>query len=154
MRKTHLPLLKVERCETKNMNREDCQIFVVDDDDAVRDSLCVMLRTAYPYVDGYASGAGFLKHHRPRRRNCLIIDFHMPEMNGVEVLDELRSSTVQIPVIMLTGRGSAELRLDAIAAGATAVLDKPVEFDVLMAAIHACISVNGRSAGTQTPLSD
>ncbi len=120
---------------------DDFQIFVVDDDDAVRDSLCLMLRTTYPAVRGYASGLAFLEDHQLMRRNCLIIDIHMPDITGVEVIDRLARQNQYIPAILMTGRVDSSLRAQAAQSGALALLDKPIDFDDLTAAIDRALAV-------------
>ncbi len=118
------------------MTRDKFQILVVDDDDAVRDSLCMMLRTTYPIVRGYASGLVFLKEHELMERNCLIIDIHMPEITGIDVIDRLAEQNRRIPAILMTGRVDSVLRAQAIESGAYTLLDKPIDFDELTAAIE------------------
>ncbi len=124
------------------MTRHDCQIFVVDDDDAVRDSLCLMLRTSYQNVIGYASGPEFLSGHQLRQRNCLIIDIHMPEMTGIDVIDRLAEMHVRIPAILMTGRIDSTLRAQALESGAYVLLDKPIEFDELTSAIDGAFATS------------
>ncbi len=124
------------------MMRKDCQIFVVDDDDAVRDSLCVMLRTSYPNVVAYASGPEFLSGHQLRHRNCLIIDIHMPNMTGIDVVDRLAGMNVRIPAILMTGRVDSVLRAQAVESGAYVLLDKPIDFNELTIAIDRAFATS------------
>ena len=116
------------------------EIFVVDDDDAVRDSLCIMLATAYPSVTGYASGERFRAEFRPQPRNCLVIDIHMPEMTGLDVIDRLAAMKTRIPSVLLTGRIDSALRARAIASGVHRLLDKPVDYSELVSAINAAMT--------------
>lgn len=116
------------------------EIFVVDDDDAVRDSLCIMLSTAFPRVSGYSSGKQFLDEFRPRDRNCLVIDIHMPEMTGLEVIERLAETRKRLPAVLLTGRVDSTLRARAIASGVHKLLDKPVDYNELVGAIKAALA--------------
>jgi two-component system, LuxR family, response regulator FixJ len=132
--------LDLTKQQANLMMRNDCQIFVVDDDDAVRDSLCLMLRTTYPNVAGYSSGPEFLANHQLRRRNCLIIDIHMPELSGIDVVGRLSEMHVRIPTILMTGRVDSTLRSQAIGSGAYVLLDKPIDFDALNSAIEQALA--------------
>ena len=122
------------------MTRDDHQIFVVDDDEAVRDSLCLMLRTAYPIVRPYASGLAFLNDHRLMARNCLVIDVHMPDMTGFDVIERLADRKERVPAILMTGRADSMLRAQAIELGAHTLIDKPIDFDELTAFIDRVLT--------------
>lgn len=122
------------------MTDRNYEIFVVDDDDAVRDSLCIMLSTAYPRVTGYSSGQQFLSSFRRQHRNCLVIDIHMPEMTGLDVIDRLAEMKARIPTVLMTGRIDSTLRTRAIASGVHTLLDKPVEYSELINAINAALA--------------
>lgn len=116
-------------------------IHVVDDDDIVRDSLKVLLETRVFSVRDFSSGADFLA-----RRNggaaCLILDIHMPDMTGIEVLRRLRQDGDRIPVIMVTGKWDATIRAQAEALGVAAFLDKPVSPARLFAEIGKAVGAD------------
>jgi two-component system response regulator FixJ len=78
-------------------------IYVIDDDDAVRDSLRMLLESHRFPVRTYASGTAFLRDEPPSESGCLLIDVDMPDMNGLDLLDELRKRGVTIPAIVMTG---------------------------------------------------
>jgi two-component system response regulator FixJ len=78
-------------------------IYVIDDDDAVRDSLHMLLESHGFPVRTYASGSAFLRDVPTDASACLLIDVNMPDMNGLELLDELRKRGVTIPAIFMTG---------------------------------------------------
>ncbi len=118
----------------------DSHIFIVDDDEAVRDSLCIMLGTTYPNVTGFATGHEFLMGHRRKSRNCLVIDIHMPGMTGLDVVDELAERNAKMPAILMTGRVDSVLRARAIESGAYTLLDKPIDYDELTAAIDKVLA--------------
>lgn len=111
-------------------------IYIVDDDDAVRDSMRALLESHGLTVRDYASAHRFLDDEEPHERNgaprCLLLDLHMPGMGGAELLDRLKEKSSPIPVIVLTGRADVPLRDRVIRAGARILLEKPVDHDDLM----------------------
>ena len=100
-------------------------IFIVDDDAAVRDSLRLLLECEGFEAREFASARQFLDARPNGHRDCLILDVHMPEMSGLELLEMLRRRGDMLPVIMITARPDAATRNRARAAGALAVVEKP-----------------------------
>lgn len=115
--------------------RRTPSIFVVDDDEPVRDSTCALLESHGISVCAYASADALLRTAALKHGDCLILDNHMPGMTGVELVEELRAKGIEIPVIMFTGRGDAALKQRAMRAGVLIVLDKPVNEEHLLQAI-------------------
>ena len=110
-------------------------VFVVDDDNAVRDSMCALLESAGIEVHDYASANDFLRLVSLNSGGCLILDLQMPGMSGIEVLERLRAEGNQIPVIVMTGRGDPALKEKVMRSGALELLDKPVDEALLMRAL-------------------
>jgi len=100
-------------------------IFVVDDDASVRDSLSVLLTALGFEVFAYSSGDQLLRDDRRHGAGCLIVDQHMPEMDGIEVLSALRSERIDSPAILITGRLDPGIMARAASIGMTAILEKP-----------------------------
>lgn len=99
-------------------------VAIVDDDEAVRDSLQFLLGTSGHITEVFASAAELLKsemHHLA----CLILDHHMPHMTGLELLARLRDLGVGIPVLLITGSPSSAIAAQAAALGVERVLEKP-----------------------------
>ena len=111
-------------------------IYLVDDDPAVRDSLRTMLEAFGMEVRDYPSAKAFLADPYRNKRGCLVLDLHMPEMGGLELLDGLRQQGSSLPVIVFTGRGDVSLREYAERVGAVALLAKPVDTDLLLQTIQ------------------
>jgi two-component system, LuxR family, response regulator FixJ len=109
-------------------------VYVIDDDDAVRSSICMLLETHGISGRPYASGAGFLED-LPRNYGCLLVDVDMPKMNGLELLDRLRGRGIAMPVIIMTGALTARIREVADRTGAT-LLRKPFRPGELIACIE------------------
>ncbi|MGE4063146.1 MAG: response regulator [Rhodospirillaceae bacterium] len=110
-------------------------IFVVDDDEPVRDSTRALLESHGLPVSAYASAAALLEAVELQRGDCLILDNHMPGMTGVDLVETLRGKGIRLPIIMFTGRADAALKQRAMRAGVLIVLDKPVNEDHLLQAI-------------------
>jgi two-component system response regulator FixJ len=102
-------------------------IFIVDDDQAVRDSLSLLLASEGLDSRGFGSPREFLDHCRPSDDDRLIVDVDLPGMDGVEFLQRLRAQGLMMPAVVMTGKPSTFVRQQAMAAGAMAFLEKPVD---------------------------
>ncbi|GAB5482698.1 response regulator transcription factor [Sphingorhabdus sp. EL138] len=110
-------------------------VYIVDDDDAVRRSASFMLRHAGFQVRPVESGIAFLKLAKNAERGCVLLDIRMPEMNGLEVQQEMVKQGIDMPVVILTGHGDVEIAVQAMRAGAINFLEKPYEKEALLAAM-------------------
>lgn len=117
-------------------------IYVVDDDDAVRDSLKILLESYQLSVRDFGSVPEFLDGLQPVDNSCLVLDLHLPAMGGFDVMNTLARRRVPLPVIVITGRSDVQTRARALAAGAVAFLEKPVDDQVLMNAINDALRRN------------
>jgi FixJ family two-component response regulator len=116
-------------------------VFVIDDDEVVRDSLKVLLESRNYTVVDFDSGSQFLNNRTNHAsKACLVVDVHMPDMTGLELLRNLRNRGDAIPAILITGRTDAGVQEKAKELGAIALLDKPVSHQVLFAAIGQALS--------------
>jgi two-component system response regulator FixJ len=120
-------------------------VHIVDDDEAIRQSVGFMLRKAGHSVEAYASGVQFLKTATRDTRGCVLLDVRMPEIDGLEVQARLAEQGIMLPVIMLTGHGDVTLAVRAVKAGAIEFLEKPFERTALLAAIDEALSQAGRN---------
>ncbi|PWK65648.1 response regulator [Aminobacter sp. AP02] len=115
-------------------------VAIVDDDGAVRRALRrLVLSLSYQSV-GYASGEEFLASLLDMVPSCVILDQHMPNLNGLDVLGRMRSEGLAMPVIIITGLDQPGMRAKCIKAGAAAYLVKPLESSVLSTVIEAAIA--------------
>jgi two-component system response regulator FixJ len=121
-------------------------VFVVDDDVAVRESLAMLLRLAGFSVVAYDSAKRFLAEARPSARDCLIADIRMPEMDGLELQQELIRLKSPLPVIIVTGHGDVPLAVQAMKAGAVDFLEKPFARDPLLSAVRRALERNSQPA--------
>ncbi len=116
------------------------RIGIVDDDDAVRDAIGLLLRVNGFDVTSYNSGPGLLADDRLERFGCLILDAHMPAMTGVEVLELLRRRAVLVPVIIITGRDDPALINRALQGGAVSIMQKPISEQSLMSRVESALA--------------
>ncbi|HXJ37390.1 MAG TPA: response regulator [Candidatus Eisenbacteria bacterium] len=114
-------------------------VFVVDDDVSVRRSTERLVRSLGFGVRTFASAREFLDAAPAERPACLVLDFRMPDLSGLDLQRELTQSGVEIPIIFVTGHGSIPLTVRAMKAGAVEFLTKPVRSRELLAAIRAAI---------------
>jgi len=116
-------------------------IAVVDDDDAVRQSLQRLIRSAGFTVKVFASAEEFLNSDHLRTTRCLILDVRMHKMNGFELQRQLRTSYGEIPIIFITAHGNETARSQALKNGAMAYLCKPFSDEALLKAIEVALSL-------------
>ncbi len=115
-------------------------IAVVDDEECVAKALNRLLRSAGMKVETFTSGAEFLKSLQNHTPDCVVLDLHMPQMDGFEVQSGLARTGRQTPVVVITGADTQEAREWADAGGATAYLLKPVDGQALLDAIAIAIA--------------
>jgi two-component system response regulator FixJ len=121
-------------------------VYVVDDDDAVRDSLKILLESYDLAVRDFGSVADFLGALEAGCASCLILDLHLPVMGGFDVMNTLAQRGERLPVIVITGRGDAQTKARALEAGAIAFLEKPVDDRSLMSAIEIALRAQADAA--------
>ena len=120
-------------------------VHIVDDDEAIRQSIGFLLRKDGYAVETYPSGTQFLKAATRETRGCVLLDVRMPDLDGLEVQAQLAQSGIALPVIMLTGHGDVTLAVRAIKAGAIEFLEKPFERTALLAAIETALAHAART---------
>jgi two-component system response regulator DctR len=110
----------------------DRVVYVVDDDDAVRNAVRLLFSTADLDVETFPSAAAFLERADLERRCCLLLDIRMPGMTGTDLHDELRGRGVRAPVIFITGHGDIPMAVDAMRKGAYDFIEKPFDDEQLL----------------------
>ena len=114
-------------------------VFVLDDDEAVRDSLKALLDSAAMRVEVYGSGQEFLDAYDPSRTGCLVLDVRMPGMSGLELQERLAADRVSLPVIVITGHGDVPIAVKAMRAGAADFIEKPFTDDVILDSVRRAL---------------
>jgi two-component system response regulator FixJ len=116
-------------------------VHVIDDDDAIRQSLAFLLSTAKIEVKTYPSAAAFLEALPGLTPGCIITDVRMPGISGIELVRRLKELDVGAPVIVITGHGDVPLAVEAMKIGAADFLEKPFDDEVLLASVRSALKV-------------
>ncbi|MEC4717978.1 response regulator [Noviherbaspirillum sp. CPCC 100848] len=131
-------------------------IYLVDDDDAVRQGLALLLSTVGMQVQAHASADAFLLRFDPEQPGAILLDVRMPGGSGMSLLDRLMAMNVTQPVIILTGHATVDLCRRAFKSGATEFLEKPVDdellIDTLQKALKAHLLQKGRKEAERAAL--
>ena len=114
-------------------------IAVVDDEESVRKALQRLIRSAGFDVETFRSGAEFLTSMQHNQPACLVLDLHMPGVNGFDVQDELNQARAKLPVVVITGHDTPTNRTRVMSQGAVAYLCKPVDESMLIRAINEAL---------------
>ena len=117
----------------------DRLVYVVDDDEAVRDSLSLLLEARGYTVRSFAGAPEFLAAARALRPGCLIADIRMPEMDGLELQQRLIERGLPFPLIMITGHGDVPLAVRAMKAGAIDFIEKPFTAQTILNSVAAAL---------------
>ncbi|MGD0335074.1 MAG: response regulator FixJ [Xanthobacteraceae bacterium] len=121
------------------MPSEKAIVHVIDDDEAIRQSLAFLLQAAKLEVKTYASAMAFLDALPDAASGCVITDVRMPGMSGVDLLRRLKELKISVPVIVITGHGDVALAVEAMKVGAVDFLEKPFDDDVLLASVQSAL---------------
>jgi two-component system, LuxR family, response regulator FixJ len=114
-------------------------VYLVDDDDAVRDSLGLLLRSIGLECELYASALEFLEHYAAGRHSCLVADIRMPGLSGLELQQRLNERRAETPMIFITGHGDVPMAVTAMKAGAVDFIQKPFRDQDLIDRIHKAL---------------
>jgi FixJ family two-component response regulator len=114
-------------------------VHVVDDDDAIRDSLTWLLEGHGMRVSSFKDGETYLAAAKLESNTCLLLDVRMPGMSGVQLHDALLQRGIDVPVIFLTGHGDVAMAVEAVKRGAFHFVEKPFTEDYLVSLIHRAI---------------
>lgn len=120
-------------------------VFVVDDDESVRNSLKFLLRSANLDSCGFESAQQFLGAYDSTQPGCLVLDVRMPGMSGLELQQELNLRGAIIPVIFITGHGDVPMAVEAMQHGAHDFLQKPFKDEVLIERVRQAVAKNAKA---------
>jgi two-component system, LuxR family, response regulator FixJ len=129
-------------------------VYVIDDDDAVRQSLEFLLKTVGISARGFDSAKAFLDILPAIKSGCIITDVRMPEITGIDLLRRLKESGLDVPVIVITGHGDISLAVEAMKIGAVDFFEKPFDDDLLLAAVRSALNTEAGAAKHKAELAD
>jgi two-component system, LuxR family, response regulator FixJ len=120
------------------------QIYIVDDDAAVRDALAGLFVQEGYEVCGFEDGNSFLAAARVRQPACVILDVHMPGRSGLDILKELNAENYGAPIFIISGQGDIPTAVDAIKHGARDFIEKPFDTETVIGRVRDAIAASGR----------
>jgi len=122
------------------MQSDKATVHVIDDDEAMRDSLAFLLGSAGIEVQTHASANIFLENLSNLNPGCIITDVRMPGLSGIDLLRRLRELKIDMPVVVITGHGDVPLAVEAMKIGALDFLEKPFDDEVLLASVRSALN--------------
>jgi len=125
------------------------KVHIVDDDEAMRDSLKWLLESHGLEVELYASGDAFLAAFNSNFRGCLVLDVRMPGMNGLDLHSQLQARHSTLPVIFITGHGDVPMAVSALKKGAVDFIEKPFNDLDMLRLIQSCLSQDSAAAAAR-----
>jgi len=129
-------------------------VYVIDDDPAIRDSLDFLLSSAGFSVRAFDSGQVFLDALAKLEHGCVVTDMRMPGIDGMELLRRVNSGARKLPVIVMTGHGDVPLAVEAMKLGALDFLEKPFEDDRLIGMIETALSGQQNGSKSEAAMAD
>lgn len=124
-------------------------VFVIDDDESIREALRSLIRSVGLSVETFASAQDFLKSSRPDVPSCLILDVRMPGLSGLDLQRDLAEAGIHIPIIFITGHGDIPMSVRAMKAGAVEFLTKPFRDQDLLDAIQQALERDRQARSQQ-----
>jgi two-component system, LuxR family, response regulator FixJ len=124
----------------------DAIVHVIDDDEAVRQSIEFLLRTSGVTARTYDSASAFLDVLPTIESGCIITDVRMPGISGIDLLRHLGEMQIRIPVIVITGHGDVPLAVEAMKSGAVDFLEKPFEDELLLRSVRSALNRSQENA--------
>lgn len=118
-----------------NLDGMNQTVFIVDDDEAMRDALEMLMRSVGLKSESFASARDFLRRFNARRAGCLLLDIRMPDMTGLELQAELHKRRIRLPIVFLTGHADVPIAVRAMKAGAVDFIQKPLDEHRLVVAV-------------------
>ncbi len=120
-------------------------VFVVDDDEPVRDAIGMLLDTVDIPFESFATAQEFLQAYDPSRTGCLVLDIRMPGMSGLELQEKLLEDKSPIPIVFITGHGDIPMAVEAMKRGAVDFIRKPFRDQELLDRIHEALTVDSEN---------
>lgn len=116
-------------------------VYLVEDDEAIRDAISAILGSAGIDVRSYGSAEELLVHYDSSHPHCLLLDVRLPGLSGIELQQRLREEAPGVPIVLITGHADVPLATQAFKAGAIDFIEKPVDASVLLTAVETALGV-------------
>ena len=126
------------------MTQTEQTVYVVDDDEAVRDSISMLLETVDIPHTCFDSATDFLENYRENLAGCLVLDIRMPGLSGMDLQEELKHREASLPIIFITGHGDIPMAVEAMRKGAVDFIKKPFRDQDLLDRIHEALEKDGK----------
>lgn len=127
------------------MQQTEPTVFVVDDDEAVRDSLCLLMKSVGLAVETFSSAQAFLEAYDADRAGCLVLDIRLPGMSGVELHESLNKQHAILPVIIITGHGDVPMAVQSMQRGAVDFIQKPFRDQDLLDRVNQALELDAQN---------
>jgi len=124
----------------KTADNDDALVYLVDDDEAIRDSLGLLFQSIGLDFALFASALEFLEAYDPERHSCLVADIRMPGLSGLELQQRLNEQRADVPIIFITGHGDVPMAVNAMKSGAADFIQKPFRDQDLIDRIHKALA--------------
>lgn len=124
-------------------------VFVVDDDDAVRDALSMLIESMGNKVKSYSNVQAFLDEYKSEMTGCLVLDVRLPRISGLELQEYMKRQKINLPVIFISGHGTVAMAVRTLKAGAVDFLEKPFDDQMLLDSIQKAIELDRQNRSAE-----
>jgi two-component system response regulator FixJ len=131
------------------MSQPNPTVFIVDDDESVRDSVGLLLESVNLPSLGFSSAAEFLSAFDPDQPGCIVLDLRMPGMSGIELQSRLRAMGSRTPIVFVTAHGDVPTAVEAVKAGAVDFIQKPFQDQKLLDMVHEALARDAKARARQ-----
>ncbi|PLY13946.1 MAG: DNA-binding response regulator [Sedimenticola sp.] len=129
-------------------------VFIVDDDQEVRDALQLLMESVGLRVQAFSSAQAYLDQFDPELPGCLVLDVRMPGMSGLDLQAKLVEERLHPPIVIITGHGDVPMAVRAVQAGAVDFVQKPFNDQALLDSVHRALSRDAEQRGEASRLQD
>jgi FixJ family two-component response regulator len=126
---------------------DEATVFIVDDDDEVREAIGLLMESVGLPSERFDSAWSYLARFDPERPGCLLLDVRMRQMSGLELQERLAGEPLHPPIIMITGHGDVPMAVRAVKNGAVDFIEKPFNDQALLDAVHRAIEIDAEQRG-------
>lgn len=138
---------KTNKSENSDHKDNEATVFIVDDDQSVRDALKLLMLSVGLQAETYESGQDYLDNFNPHRAGCLILDVRMKGISGLALQEYLAKQPLAPPIIMITGHGDIAMAVRAVQTGALDFIEKPFNDQALLESIHRALEQDAEKRG-------